>query len=87
MLTGNTFPVNIPILLGIPWDAWLEAQVSFVLYIDGTPIAARGALGGMGALLNPAAFERVAVFMGRFCRRGAGRAGNKSPSVRARSGP
>ncbi len=67
-LTGSTFPVNIPILLGIPWDAWLEAQVPFVLYIDGTPIAAWGALGGMRTLLNPAAFERAAVFMGIFAR-------------------
>ncbi len=38
------------------------------LYIDGTPIAVRGALGGMRALLNPAAFERAAVFMGIFDR-------------------
>ncbi len=67
-LTSSALLVNIPILLGIPWDAWLEAQVPFVLYVDGAPIAARGALGGMGALLDPAAFERAAVFMGIFAR-------------------
>ena len=61
--TGGTLLVNILILLGIPGDARLETEVSFVLYVDRAPIAARGAFGGVRAFLNTAAFEWASVFM------------------------
>lgn len=66
--TGGTFLVNILILLGIPGDARLETEVSFILYVDRAPIAARGAFGGVRAFLNTAAFPGTSVFMGIFNR-------------------
>ncbi len=63
-LTGGTFTVNIPVLLGIPWDAGMEAQVCVVLYVDSAPIAARGTFRSMRAFLNAAAFQWAAVFVG-----------------------
>ena len=61
--TGGTFLVNILILLGIPGDARLETELSFILYVDRAPIAARGAFGGARAFLNMAAFPGTSVFM------------------------
>lgn len=61
--TGGTFLVNILILLGIPGDARLETELSFILYVDRAPIAARGAFGGVRAFLNTDAFPGTSVFM------------------------
>lgn len=61
--TGGTFLVNILILLGIPGDARLETEISFILYVDRAPIAAWGAFGGARAFLNTAAFPGTSVFM------------------------
>ncbi len=63
-LTGSTFTVNILVLLGIPWDTWMEAQVCVVLYVGGAPIAAWGTFRSMRAFLNAATFQRAAVFVG-----------------------
>jgi len=40
--TGSTFPVNIFVLLGIPWYTGLKAQIAFVFYVNSAAIAARG---------------------------------------------
>ncbi len=63
-LTGSALAVNIFVLLGIPWDAGMEAQVCVVLYVDGAPIAAWGTSRSMRAFLNAAAFQWAAVFVG-----------------------
>ena len=59
--TGGTLLVNILILLGIPGDARLETEVSFILYVDRAPIAARGTFGGVRAFLDTAAHFSVFV--------------------------
>ncbi len=51
-LTGSAFTVNILVLLGIPRYAGMETQVPVVLYVDGSPIAARGTFRGMRVFLK-----------------------------------
>ena len=61
---GGAFLVGVLVLLGIPGDAGMEAQVPMVLYVDSAAIAAWGAFRLVGAFLNGSASERAAVFMG-----------------------
>lgn len=60
--TGGTFLVNILILLGIPGDARLETEISFILYVDRAPIAAWGAFGGARAFLRNCR-EIICIFL------------------------
>ncbi len=62
-LTGSALTVNIFVLRGISRYAGLEAQVAVVLYVNGAPIAARGAFSGIWTFCNAAALQRAAVFM------------------------
>ncbi len=67
-LTGSAFTVNVFVLLGIPRYTGQETQVAVVLYVNGATVAARGTFSGMRAVLNAAAFQWAAVFMGIFDR-------------------
>ena len=64
--TGSTLAVGFFIKVGIPGDTGMETQVGMVFDINSPAITALGTFLFIGAGINPAAFQRAAIFMGLF---------------------
>lgn len=64
----SALTVDCYILLRTSGDTWLETQVTAVLYVDSTPIAAGRAFFSMGTGSNATTSEGAAVFMRVFDR-------------------
>lgn len=53
---GSPFLIEVPILLRIPWDPWVETEVRMVFDIDRAPIIPWGAFPGIRAGTDATAF-------------------------------
>ena len=65
---GSTFTVDGFVLLGIPGDTGMKAQVSMVFYVDSPPITAGGTFYFIRARADTLTSEGTAVFMCIFAR-------------------
>lgn len=61
MFTCSTLVIHFLVLLGIPGNAGLEAQVAIVFYINGAAVISRGIRFRMRVGVNMSALERASL--------------------------